>query len=128
MAGIYQQDRDLDKLLDSFYAILDARPVAFIDTYLEYLNGREDANKLAAFYHRAGYELMARQKQDNNLAIKYLSYGIQVSPQNVTLLEDLAEVYQTIGQTANAATYAQQALQVNPNSSRARAILGGTGN
>lgn len=123
LGGLYQQNRDLDQLLEGFYEILSARHINFIDQYMVYLNGRENGQRLAQFYHRAGYELMAKQQKQYALALQYLNYGLEVSPDNVTLLEDLAEVHALAGKTGQAQQMARRALQLNPQSERARAIL-----
>jgi tetratricopeptide (TPR) repeat protein len=123
VAGLYQQNNDLEQLLQGFYEILSARHIIFIDQYMEYLNGRVDGQRLAQFYHRTGYELMAQQQKLYPLALQYLNYGLGVSPNNVTILEDLAEVYALSGNPNMAQQMAQRALQVNPQSSRARAVL-----
>ncbi|MEM6725829.1 MAG: hypothetical protein AAF598_17440, partial [Bacteroidota bacterium] len=87
IAGFYQQDRDLDKLLNGFYEVLQIRHLDFIDKYMDYLIPQEDGSKLANFCYRAGYELMARQQGNIALAIKYLDYGLQASPGNQQLLQ-----------------------------------------
>lgn len=122
LAGLYQQNGDLDQLLQGFYEILRARHINFIDQYMAYLNGRVDGGRLARFYHRAGYELMAKQQKQYDLALQYLNYGLEVSPDNVTILEDLAEVYALAGNTEQAQRMAKRALQLNPQSERAGAI------
>lgn len=122
IAGLYQQNNNLDQLLQGFYEILSAGHVNFIDQYMVYLNGRIDGQRLAQFYHRAGYELMAMQQRQYPLALQYLNYGLEVSPNNVTILEDLAEVYALAGNASQSRQMAQRALQVNPQSVRARAI------
>lgn len=123
VSSYYQLDGNLDKLLDEFYDILAARHVSFLDQYMEYLNGRADNQKLADFYHRAGYELLAQKKKLYPLAIKYLNYGLQVASNDVRLLEDLTEVYYLAGQPNNANVMAQRALQISPNSQRIRVTL-----
>lgn len=123
ITGFYQMDGDLDKLLDGFYNILAAKHVGFVDQYMEYLNGRADSQKMADFYHRAGYELLTLTKKEYPLAVKYLNYGIQVAPNDVRLLEDLTEAYFLAGQPNNANATAQRALQISPNSQRIRVIL-----
>jgi len=59
-AGQYQMDRDLDKLLDQFYAIQTRRQVPFVDTYLEYLDGRVDKTMMSNFYRQLGTELVVK--------------------------------------------------------------------
>jgi tetratricopeptide (TPR) repeat protein len=123
IAGIYQQTGDLPALLDGFYELLSANHVSFIDQYLEYLNGRVDQQQLADFYHRSGYELMALQQQQYPLAIQYLNYGLQVSPGNLTLLEDLAETHYLSGNTQQARQITRQILQQVPTATRSQQLL-----
>lgn len=123
VSSYYQMDGNLDQLLEEFYQILAARHVSFIDQYVEYLNGRADPQKMLNFYHRVGYELFLQTKKNYPLAIKYLNYGLQVAPGNITLLEDLTEAYFLAGQPNNANATAQRALQVSPNSQRIRVVL-----
>ncbi|GJM36308.1 MAG: hypothetical protein DHS20C18_53090 [Saprospiraceae bacterium] len=92
LAGYYQMNGNLDVLLEGFYKILAANHVSFIDQYVEYLNGRADTRKMAAFYHRVGYELLAVAQKNYPLAIKYLNYGLQVAPNDPALLKDLETV------------------------------------
>ncbi len=123
LAGFYQMDGNLEVLLAGFYKILKANHVGFIDQYMEYLNNRADANQLSRFYHKAGFELFTNEKQNYPLAIKYLSYGLQVNPNDLTLLEDLAKTYLAAGQKEQAEQMAQRALRLNPNSQRIREVL-----
>lgn len=57
MAGYYQNDRNLEKLLDGFYKIQMARPIPFVDEYLNYLEQVEDKSKLNPFYQKLGTAL-----------------------------------------------------------------------
>ena len=50
-AEIYKKDRNLDALLRDFKPAMINRPqISFLKKFLEYINGREDKNKLMAFY------------------------------------------------------------------------------
>ncbi|MCB0638230.1 MAG: hypothetical protein KDC54_16485, partial [Lewinella sp.] len=82
VAGIYQQTADLNTLLTTFYELLAANHVSFIDQYVEYLIGRADRQLLVNFFHRAGYELMALQQKQYPLAIQYLNNGLKVDAGN----------------------------------------------
>lgn len=62
LAGYYQLDRDLDKLLDGFYLIQTRKLVPFVDVYMDYLEDRADRRKLNDFYRRLGTQLV---KQGN---------------------------------------------------------------
>lgn len=54
LAGYYQIDGDLQKLLDGFYLIQTKKQVPFVDTYLNYLDSRADQKLLSDFYSRLG--------------------------------------------------------------------------
>ena len=116
VAGLYQLDGNLAGLLDAFYHLLERGHVPFLDQYLEYLNPRADTAQLSDFYYRAGYELLAKQKKDYALAVKYLGYGLGVSPSNRRLLESMAEVSYGSGDHARALEVAQRGLQLYPDS------------
>lgn len=123
VAGLYQMDGNLDKLLDEFYHLLSARHVSFLDQYMVYLNGQADRNKLAQFYHRAGFQLLAEEQGNFPLALQYLNYGIQIAPNNVQLLQDIAAVYLATGQYSNAIQFSQRGLQLQAGNSSLNQIL-----
>jgi len=54
LAAYYQLDGDLQKLLDGFYVIQTKKEAPFVDTYLNYLDGRADQKILSDFYKRIG--------------------------------------------------------------------------
>ena len=60
LGGYYQLDGDLDKLLNGFYRIQLTRLTPFVDTYLNYLEGRADTVKLRNFYQQLGKALQER--------------------------------------------------------------------
>ena len=123
LAGYYQMDNDLDKLLDGFYRVLTARHVSFITTYLEYLNPRADTRKMVDFYYRSGFELMSRQQKNYPLAIQFLNYGLGLESNNLQLLRGLAATYYAAGQYNNAIQSAQRGLQIDPADQELRALL-----
>lgn len=123
VAGLYQMDGNLDKLLDEFYYLLRARHVVFLDQYMAYLNGQADRNKLAQFYHRAGFQLLAEEQRNYPLALQYLNYGIQIAPNNLQLLQGLASVYLATGQYGNAIQISQRGLQLQAGNARLNQIL-----
>jgi hypothetical protein len=57
MAAYFQQDGNLDKLLNSFYDIQMVKQTPFVDQYLNYLDPRADRKKMQAFYMRLGFAL-----------------------------------------------------------------------
>ncbi len=58
LSAYYQIDRDLQKLLDGFYLIQMRKPAPFVDTYLNYLEGRVDQGTLSEFYRKLGTDLV----------------------------------------------------------------------
>ena len=60
VAGYYQIDRDLKKVLDGFYVIQMRKPVPFVDTYLNYLDERADKTILSNFYRQLGTDLVIK--------------------------------------------------------------------
>lgn len=123
VAGLYQMDGNLDQLLEAFYSLLRARHVGFLDQYMTYLNGRADRNKLATFYHRAGFQLLAEEQQNYPLAIQYLNYGLQIAPNDPQLLLDMASVYLVMGQYNNAVQISQRGLQLQPGNQSFNRVL-----
>lgn len=100
LAGYYQYDRDLPKLLDGFYELFKVRPtrpVQFINIYLDYLN-KNASNKqlLVDFYYKTGYELIYKQHRNkpNALALarQYLTYAKNLSPNDRRITRALAEM------------------------------------
>jgi hypothetical protein len=123
LAGNYQLNGQLEEVLEGFYQIQSAKPIAFVDTYLEYLNPRADTRLMVNFYHRAGYDLLAREKNNYPYAIKYLNYGLSLAPNDIRLLEDMAEVQYLAGQAGAARQFAERALYIDQNSERALKVL-----
>ena len=76
----YKLDRDLDKLLQSFYELLTIRPsYQFVSEYIEYLIPRSDSEKLANFCIKVG-QYWSKQGQFN-YALMYLeNYGLRAKP------------------------------------------------
>jgi len=120
---LYQIDRDLDKLLTKFYEILEFRHVPFVDTYMEYLNPREDNKKLLSFYHRTGFQLLGLEKKNYPLAVRYLYFGLQISPKDPQILEDLAIIYFMSGNYKKSLETGRKALQANPDSENVREYI-----
>ncbi len=106
VAEEYKYDRDLKKLLDEFYFILTRKTnVPFVGTYLAHLSSRADAQQLADFAYKTGYQYFGETKKDYNNALKYLNYGLQAAPTNRTLLQSIGNIHQLMGDNQKAATY-----------------------
>lgn len=112
VAEQYKYDRDLDKLLDEFYSILQYKQIEYIYTYIEYLVDRADSGKLAAFCHKTGFLLFAQQQKDYGFAVKMLNYGLQAAPNNIQLLTDMGQVYRLAGNEDKATEYFYKAQQL----------------
>ncbi len=115
VAEHYKKDRDLDKLLDNFYKLLEKkRNLPFIEEYMDYLIDRADADKLAAFCYKTGYELFGRKVRDGNYAIKYLNYGLKAAPNNARLNYGIGKTYEAMGKSDKAQTYLDRAYKLDP--------------
>ncbi|MBP7273527.1 MAG: hypothetical protein KA974_06780 [Saprospiraceae bacterium] len=95
---IYKIDKDIDKLLASFYKIMEVRAnVPFVEEFLQFLNQSAPSEKLVNFYHQIGYEYYGKQVHNYDLAIRYLNMANQIDPSNSLILNDLANIYQKTG-------------------------------
>jgi tetratricopeptide (TPR) repeat protein len=114
LGGYFEHNGDLDRLLDGFYEIMKVRHVPYAIQYLGHLNRRQEySSKLADFYHRVGFVLVAEQQKDYPLAEKYLNYGLGVAPDDVQLILDLTMVYYMWGDYQKALKMAQRGLALN---------------
>ncbi len=111
LAEEYKLDNDSEKLLQGFEMLLSKRPLltvtdkktngVFIDQYLEYMNGKpETAIRLLAFYDKIGKMLLA--KKDYTNALRYLNYGLKMSPAMPNLNQTAAAVYTAMGNPSKA--------------------------
>lgn len=110
---IYKIDQDLNRLLSTFYEVMEYYPDGDnVSNYLKWLAGRGDPNGyFSAFAHRAGFELLMQQRQNYPLAIQVLNYGLQASPNNQQLKQDLGLTYRAMGNEAKAQEYLGAELQ-----------------
>ncbi len=114
LGGYFEHDGDLDKLLDGFYEIMKVRHVPYAIQYLGHLNKRQEySSKLADFYHRVGFVLVAEQQKDYPLAEQYLKYGLAVAPNDIQIILDLTKVYYMWGDFRKALEMAQRGLALN---------------
>ncbi len=120
----YQMDNNLDTLLAGFYEIVEVNPIVFVDNYLQYLNPRADATKMVAFYHKAGYNLFFGERNDPSMAVKFLDYGLEVSPGNGQILFDLTHVYYSVGNCNKVLEYGIPFVQGNPNVAQGNLYVG----
>lgn len=106
-AARFELDHQLDKLLHDFETIMERIPNntdfrKFLDDYMVYLNG-SNADKYMAFCHRVGYEYFFKKKGDAQNALKFLQYGLDRQYEDIRILDDMAEVYGSMGNQAKAA-------------------------
>ena len=109
----YKTDGDLSKLLGEFYKVLVMYPRDdYVPQYMDYLNNRrQQIDLLTDFDYRVGTEIMMKKFQYYPEAIKYLNYGLTLSPNDRRLNQAMADCYKAIGQPENATPYLQRALQ-----------------
>lgn len=92
-AGYYQLDGDVDKMLSTFEHTLRTAPVPFVDQFLNWMVGRQlHAAKMAAFFHRVGYDHFWISRKDAGTARKYLKMGLRAAPGDSQLQADLAAI------------------------------------
>lgn len=114
LAGYYQMDNDLQKLLDGFYKLLEARPVDFIDQYLAYLNKRGANPQMMDFYHKVSFVNYIQNKKDYANAVKYATMGYNLEPSNYLMLYDLAVAHYFSGNYQQTVNFGSQALAIKP--------------
>lgn len=95
----YKYDRNLEKLLAEFKAIMMVRPdVEFIRTYLDYLNSRADSSKLMAFYKDAFIGGLLEQQRNYSWAIQYLKLATSLDPNDPDIKDAIRRAYSGLGQ------------------------------
>jgi len=116
VAEYYRFDGDLDKLFAGFAAILERKPsVEYVAQYCEYLNKREiDTDKLLNFYYHVGYEILALKSKRYDYALKYLSYGYQLDPNNAKINFGMGKAYAGWGDAQRSEMHLQKAYSLDP--------------
>ena len=87
----FRTDRDVSKLLKTFEEVLKIRRTdANIDIYLNHLrdNVSGSTQELVDFCHRIGYEFFIKRAGEYDTGMKYINFGLSVSPGNAQLLQD----------------------------------------
>lgn len=117
VAEYYRYNRDLDKLLSEFAIILQRKPsVEYIAQYCEYLNKQDtDVRKLLDFYYHVGYEIIALQLHRYDYALKYLSYGYQLDPNDPKINFGMGQAYIGYGDQQRSQIHLNKAYQTDPN-------------
>ena len=115
VADRYIQHHNLDTLLAEFTVIINARPeTEYIQQFMEFLNPREDVNKLTDFYYRIGYEMLSKQKGRQPLAITYLKLGEKIAPNDPRILYGLGKAFYNGGDQVQGTQYLERAYALNP--------------
>ncbi len=106
-AELFKMDRDINKLLESFYHAIQRNPrIQFVQTYVEYLNGRgQYIDELKAFYFTVGWNYLVNQRQIYDMGLKYLLYGITLDPNDANFKQAVGQTYLKMGDQVNAAKY-----------------------
>lgn len=116
-AARYEQDKQLDKLLEAYGSLLERIPNnanfrPFFDQYMKYLaNNPGNHSGLHAFCYRMGYEYFFKEKNDQNNAAALLEHGLATMAEDERLLRAAAEVYAAAGNAAKAAEMTRRAEQ-----------------
>lgn len=116
VAEYYRFDRDLDKLLVGFAEILERRAgVEYVAQYCEYLNNRDtDVDKLLDFYYHVGYEIFAIRQKKYDYALKYLSYGYQLDPNDAKINFGMGKAYIGWGDQQRSQQHLEKAYALDP--------------
>lgn len=104
---IYKLDRNITNLLNEFYEVLKNRPGdPHILNFMAYLNRtRTTEPELVNFYHKVGHDLFQMERFNSGAALKFLELGLQIAPNNITLLEDMAKLYYAVGNNQKGSEY-----------------------
>jgi tetratricopeptide (TPR) repeat protein len=115
VAERYLVHRNLDQLLAEYTTILDARPeTEYVQQFMEYLNGRENAAKLIDFYYKVGYEMFSKVKGRHPMAITYLKLGEKIAPNDPRILYGLGKAFYNGGDQVQGSQYLDRAYAINP--------------
>ena len=104
----FDLDHQLDKLFHEFEYIMERIPYNsnfrdFLDQNMTtYLDG-SNSDKYVSFCHRVGYEYFFQKKKDAQTALHFLQFGLNRQTEDIRILEDMAEIYTTLGDTGKAA-------------------------
>lgn len=94
LSSRYLLDGKIDVLLEGFFEILTNNKPPHVDEFLIWLNSENrHPAALAEFYRRVGYEYYFQQQKDYAEAAKYLDFGYRVAPDNLSILEALADFW-----------------------------------
>jgi len=114
----FQMDNDADAMLASFKDIAKRRPdVGYIHEYCDFLSkrGRHEA-KLVDFFFDVGYEILYKEPSTRNMqwSFTYLSYGLQISPNDPSLLYAMYLWHKSTKRNDKANEYYRRAIAIDP--------------
>lgn len=112
----FKIDKDLDKLLETFYLVLTRRPShQYTNQYLDYMiRVKLDPVKQEEFYYKLAYEFFYKQQNRADLAINFLQKGLQISPNSARLNKAMALAYEKSGNSLEARNYHNRANSILP--------------
>jgi tetratricopeptide (TPR) repeat protein len=104
-AELHKMNRQLDPLLNTFLEAGTIRPdIGFLKQYLEYINDREDKNKMLGFYADLANGLI-NQHQRYDWAISYLQMAMQIDPNDPEIRRLIRKAYIGLGRPQEAENY-----------------------
>ncbi len=104
-AELHKMNRQLDPLLNTFLEAGTIRPdIGFLKQYLEYINDREDKNKMLGFYAELANGLID-QHQRYDWAISYLQMAMQIDPNDPEIRRLIRKAYIGLGRPQDAENY-----------------------
>jgi len=106
VAEQFKFHQDTTVLLNEFKKIMRNRPdVEYLTTYLKFLNGRADKQRMVDYYLDVGRNLLLEEQKNYNWAIHYLILGNQLDPNNPEIKEALIAGYVAINRKDLALPY-----------------------
>ncbi len=97
-AELYKQNGNLDALLKDFKPAMINKPqISFLEEFLNYINDREDRNKMMSFYKDVCITNMIDKRQDYKWSIKYLSMAYKMDPNDPEIRRGLRKAYLGLG-------------------------------
>ncbi len=104
-AELHKMNRQLDPLLNTFLEAGTIRPdIGFLKQYLEYINNREDKNKMLKFYADLANGLIDNH-QRYDWAISYLQLAMEVDPNDPEIRRLIRKAYIGLGRPQDAENY-----------------------
>ncbi|MBC7777340.1 MAG: hypothetical protein H7246_18045 [Phycisphaerae bacterium] len=111
----FNQDKDLDKLLKVFERLIQNQPLngEMLTTVLDVLKSLKgaDPNVYNFFCHRVGYNFYYVKMHDPEGAIVFLNLALANYPQDKNTMQDLKEIYTSMGNQAKVLEMQQRMSQ-----------------